>query len=190
MRNVVSRRARGLKRVLFLCPDNYSLGRFCEEYFNSIVRNEGQNWQAASRATSLPERAPDRPPMDRAAVSALREFCAAPVNHERQPQPLSRRDIAISDLLIGVCIPPIESCCGGTELVSAPRIELWQPDAATGTAATWGWLADRTLSLIARLDARSRHSDDDRARGDDRWSGFAGTAAVPASPADCPAGRA
>ena len=94
----VDRRSRSLRRVLFVCTDNWLDSRFCEEYFNSLARTDGLNWIALSRTSAAPT---DRDvAIAPAALAALRALKTAPVNHHRPPLALSRRDVEISDLVV------------------------------------------------------------------------------------------
>jgi protein-tyrosine-phosphatase len=98
----VSRKGDGLKRVLFLCHDNYQSGRFCEELFNSLARAEGQNWQGTSRAVEPTLGAAYDEPMAPQAVDALRRMGIAPVNHGRLPLGVTAFDLETNDLVIAV----------------------------------------------------------------------------------------
>ena len=77
------RKGDGFQRVLFLCEDNYLHSRFCEELFNSLVRSEGLNWDAASRALSPEAARSVRESMSPDATGYLRSIGVAPVNHLR-----------------------------------------------------------------------------------------------------------
>src|SRR5210317_870592 len=150
MERAISRRARGLRRVLFLCPEDYRFGRFCEEYFNSIARNDGLNWLARSRAI-VPVSSRERF-MDPQALTALRRRGAAPVNHERSPASVTLRAIAISDVLIGVAFSAARQE-QTREFIPRCR-ELWEPCALSDASTAWRYLSDNAVELLNVLERR------------------------------------
>lgn len=153
MKQVIRRRERALRRVLFLCPEDYSLGRFCEEYFNSIARKDGRNWMARSRAIAPSSRMrTDDPCMDPLALRALRRRGAAAINRDRMPASVRDRDIEISDVLIGVGLSAPAS--GTTASLKALCKELWEPGKAVDAASdsVWSYLAASTVDLLELLD--------------------------------------
>jgi hypothetical protein len=152
MNAVISRRARSLRRVLFLSPHDYSYGRFCEEFFNSIARNEGLNWLARSRAV-LPERElPNRGLfMDPAALDALRLRGAAPVSHERRPTAVTIRDESISDVLIGIDLATLEPDVATAFATKCSA--FWEPatfehKSQPTSDASWRYLARNSVELL------------------------------------------
>jgi protein-tyrosine-phosphatase len=98
----ISRKGDSLKRVLFLCEDNHLKSRFCEELFNSLVRDEGLNWQAVSRALSPVAARRYRDSMAREAVACLRSLGAAPMNHGRLPLGATAFDFDMSFVAIAI----------------------------------------------------------------------------------------
>jgi protein-tyrosine-phosphatase len=144
-----SRKGDGLKRALFLCRDNRLLSRFCEELFNSLVRAEGLNWQAVSRALSVDALKGSIEPMAPQAVARLRSLGAAPVNHRRLPLAATAFDFEMS--FVTIAIEPVD----GQAAVRAAwpgfadRIEFWDIDPA---AAGEAQLADIARSVRRMLD--------------------------------------
>jgi hypothetical protein len=152
----MSRKGRVLRRVLFVGRDNLSVSRFCEEYFNSLVRNEGLNWQASSRAArQLQESGIARQSMSDGAIDVLRELRAAPVNHRRAPATLAWRDVAMTDVLIaiGVRASDLGRTTGGW-LLSLP-VTHWERPSADQALEDFEGLARRIRLLVASLDNHS-----------------------------------
>jgi protein-tyrosine-phosphatase len=108
MSETISRKSDVLRRVLFLCADNYHESRFCEELFNSHARTEGLSWQATSRALQPAAATRSEGPMSERAIAMLRTLGAAPVNHLRLPLHLSEFDIRMSSHIIVVGAVPDE----------------------------------------------------------------------------------
>lgn len=101
----LSRKAESLRRILFLCADNYHESRFCEELFNSHARTEGLYWQATSRAMWPEPAKRNEGPMALCAIEALRELGAAPVNHLRLPLPVGDFDVRMSSTVVVIGEP-------------------------------------------------------------------------------------
>jgi hypothetical protein len=153
MKHVIRRREHPLRRVLFLCREDYSLGRFCEEYFNSIARKDGRNWMARSRAVAPSSRMQAGSlHMDPLALKALRRRGAAAINRERIPAAVSDRDIEISDVLIGVALSAASPETPAS--LKARCKELWEPGKAVDAASdsVWSYLAASTVDLLDWLD--------------------------------------
>ncbi len=152
-REIAGRQGRTLRRVLFVCQDNYALSRFAEEYFNSLVRDEGLNWQASSRA-ALPANAlpADQGAMADEAVRALRELRAAPVCPERAPSSLSAKDVGISEMLIAVGVrgSDLEQTTG--RWARAVHLTDWELPSGLGARDAYLMLAKRVRALVATLD--------------------------------------
>lgn len=143
-RTPFSRKGDSLKRILFLCDDNHLASRYCEEYFNSLVRDRGLNWQASSRALSAVAARQNSGPMAGVAIEFLRSHGVAPVNHRRLPLGATRFDFQMSD-----CI-----------------VVLAQPDESTGIRDAWKdfapqmqFLASSTGAVASRLQLLSREID-------------------------------
>ena len=102
MRDPVSRTSDDLRRVLFLCDDNYHESRFCEELFNSHARTESLNWQATSRALRAEPASRNDGPMSAVAIEMLRTLGAAPVNYLRLPLQATHFDFQMSDVVIAL----------------------------------------------------------------------------------------
>jgi protein-tyrosine-phosphatase len=124
MAEPISRKSDELRRVLFLCDENYHESRFCEELFNSHARTESLNWQATSRAVLGEPAARNEGPMSLGAIEFLRKLGAAPVNHLRLPLEATHFDFQMSDVVIVLDIAWL------TEIEKrwarhAHRIEYW-----------------------------------------------------------------
>ncbi len=147
-REIAGRQGRTLRRVLFVCQDNYALSRFAEEYFNSLVRQEGLNWQAASRAlaTELPAQ---QDAMDPTALAALRE--------RRAPISLTWREISMSDVLIGIAFSDLHA--GSSQWSSSICTERWEPlPSHRDTSAIWDFLTFNACDLLEALELQNSAS--------------------------------
>jgi protein-tyrosine-phosphatase len=157
MAEPLSRKSDELRRVLFLCDENYHESRFCEELFNSHARIESLNWQATSRAVQ-PEPAARNPgPMSLAAVECLRALGAAPVNHLRLPLEATHFDFQMSDVVIVLDVAwlaEIEKRWAR----HAHRIEYWSlpPSAERHSQATLMHLARDLRTYATSLQGRPR----------------------------------
>lgn len=129
----VSRKGDSLKRILFLCEDNFLASRFCEEYFNSLVRDLGLNWQAASRALS-PEAARQHPePMSADAVRYLRSSGVAPVNHRRLPLGVTDFDLEMSNFVLVIAHPDDHAAIRDAWKHTGVCLRFLDPGAQAGT---------------------------------------------------------
>lgn len=153
MTRIVSRKGRALRRALFVCRDNFSASRFCEEYFNSLVRDEGLNWQASSRAALKPHELPlARKEMSERAVRALREQRAAPVSHRRAPASLTWRDVALADVLIAIDTSEADlERATGRWLLSLP-VTHWTLRSAASPTGSFDELSRQVRQLVATLE--------------------------------------
>jgi protein-tyrosine-phosphatase len=149
----VSRKGEGLRRALFLCEDNFRDSRFCEELFNSLVRDEGLNWQAISRAISAPAARLASAAMATDAVAALRARGAAPVNHRRLP--LGHNGFDLETCHVVIAIRPAAAATPDPERAAdAVGSEHWTIDAALPLAARYEWLGAAVRSLLDRICGR------------------------------------
>ena len=146
----VSRKGDGLKRALFLCEDNYLASRFCEELFNSLVRGEGLNWQAISRAYRTSAARGFSEPMAPEAVAFLRDAGAAPVNHRRLPLGATPFDFEMSYVV--VALAPREQFAAVTRAWPdfSSQIEYWMIDPDLPAEAR---LREYTFSVRQMIDA-------------------------------------
>jgi len=145
----ISRKGDSLKRALFLCEDNYRASRFAEELFNSLIRGEGLNWQAVSRAVSPTAARRQSEPMAPEAVACLRSFGAAPVNHRRLPLGATAFDLEMSHVVIAATGPACRAAVLEAWPEHARRIEHWPVDEA---APVQDLLEDLAVSVHAMLD--------------------------------------
>ena len=100
MAQTVQRKPNALRRVLFLCSENYHESRFCEELFNSHSRGEGINWLGLSRAVTAVPALRNEGPMSVTAINYLRVIGAAPVNYLRLPLQVTDFDFQMSYIVI------------------------------------------------------------------------------------------
>ena len=131
----VSRKGDGLRRALFLCEDNYLAGRFCEELFNSLIRGEGLNWQAVSRAYRTSAARGFSEPMAPEAVAFLRNIGTAPANHRRLPLGATPFDFEMSSVVVALAPSEQFVYVTGAWREFAGRIELWEIDLSTSVEA-------------------------------------------------------
>jgi protein-tyrosine-phosphatase len=154
MRIALNRKAESLRRILFLCANNYHASRFCEELFNSFARTEGLYWQATSRAMWPRPAERNEGPMSVCAIEALRELGAAPVNHLRLPLPVGEFDVRTSAtiVVIGEQGPLCMERLAGAQ---PPGLEYWPHDDA-GRASRDGLLslAQALHGLVASVRDR------------------------------------
>lgn len=145
----ISRKGDGLRRALFLCEDNHLESRFCEELFNSLVRDEGLNWQAVSRALSPVAARRHREPMARDAIACLRQLGAAPMNHGRLPLGATEFDFETS--FVAIAIAPAGKDPGLRDHWPkyASQVEIWPVNAALPVA---GRLRELQLAVGEMLD--------------------------------------
>jgi len=151
----ISRKGDGLKRALFLCEDNFVHSRFCEELFNSLVRDEGLNWQAVSRALSPAAARRPLEPMADSAAAALRAVGAAPVNHRRLPLGVTQFDFETSHIAIAIDAGEARQLLQRHWAEFAPLVVFWSP----GAAPHFDALTAAVRQLLERVSGRSGRAD-------------------------------
>ncbi|MGW8368708.1 MAG: hypothetical protein ACWGPN_08505 [Gammaproteobacteria bacterium] len=153
MTETVERKGEGLRRALFLCEDNFTASRFCEEMFNSLVRDEGLNWQATSRSYSPSPARRHLEPMSAAAIAALRGAGVAPVNHCRLPLEVTPFDFETSYIVVAVAPRDQHAAIMRAWPAYASLIEFWRRDEEP--AGQFGELVYSVASMLDAMLARS-----------------------------------
>jgi protein-tyrosine-phosphatase len=152
----ISRKGDGLKRALFLCADNYRASRFCEELFNSLVRDEGLNWQAISRALEPGAAQRVAAPVAPEVVAALRSRGAAPVNHRRLPLAVNPFDYETSHVIVAIVSDPRVLARAPIAERLPASVDVWSPDRGRPSSLQFEGLAGGVEGMLDAITGRDR----------------------------------
>ncbi|MBN1487064.1 MAG: low molecular weight phosphatase family protein [Anaerolineae bacterium] len=89
-----------MKKLLFLCTGNYYRSRFAEYLFNSLVEQQGLDWQAESRGLAVERGTKNRGPISKYAVEGLKQRGIMVGENERFPQQVEPEDFTTADKVV------------------------------------------------------------------------------------------
>jgi protein-tyrosine phosphatase len=143
-----------MKQVLFLCTANYYRSRFAEHLFNGLAVEAGLPWRADSRGLSA-GRSGNIGPISRYALEGLELRGISIDRAPRYPLPLTRADLAGSDLVIALKETEHRARLAEQFPRWVDRVEYWNVDDldCAEPAEALAVLDGAVRALVARLAA-------------------------------------
>ena len=141
-----------MEHVIFVCSGNYYRSRFAEHLFNFLATETDLQWNADSRGL-LVGTAGNIGPISQHAVDALRERDVPISSEHRAPEPLTRVDLAKSNLVVAVKEAEHRVLMAKRFPDWADQVVYWQIDDldCAGPEVVFPLLEEKVRSLIEEL---------------------------------------